>query len=165
VNVRDRLIFDVRVSVKGKIAATSRNVVLSEKKKAALVELKRERVVFDPDKPVKVRLVTTPTEPGDHTYVITVREQPDEADKTNNRVEKLVHVADAKPVKVLYIEGYPRYEFRFLKTLLEREAATRMGNKSMQIKVLLVDADRDFAAQDKSALSEIPAESEREDST
>jgi len=84
VNVRDRLIFDVRVSVKGKIAATSEDVVLSEKKKAALVELKRERVVFDPDKPVKVRLV-----PRHRTGPITTTSSPSRAARrsrqTNNR--------------------------------------------------------------------------------
>src|SRR5262249_48656184 len=42
----------------------------------------------------------------------------------------------------------------------EREAANKQGNRSIQLKVLLLDADRDFAVQDKSAIDEIPAESE-----
>jgi len=106
---------------------------------------------------VKVRLVTTPTKPGDHTYVITVPEQADETDKNNNRLEKLVHILDAKPVKVLYIEGYPRYEYRFIKSLLEREAVSKQGNKSIQFRSLLLDADRDFSIQDKSAIGEFPS--------
>lgn len=161
VNVRDRLVFDVRVSIRGRISASSVPAVLWEKKPdGSLVELKRATVDLDPNQPVRVRLTTSPTEPGDHTYVITVPEQPDETDKNNNRVEKLVHVFDAKPVKVLYIEGYPRYEYRYVKALLEREAATAQGNRSIQLKVLLVDADRDFAMQDRSALAEMPARDE-----
>src|SRR5262249_34834409 len=100
-NIRDRHVFDVRVSVKGKIAASAVDAVLSEKRKAgSLKERKPERVQLDPTKPVRVRLVTPPTEPGAHTYVITVPEQPDETDKTNNRLEKVVHVGEARPVKV-----------------------------------------------------------------
>jgi aerotolerance regulator-like protein/VWA domain-containing protein/von Willebrand factor type A domain-containing protein len=161
VNVHDRLVFDVRVSVKGKIQATSVPIKLWEKdKNGELLERDGQTVSLDPDKPVKVRLVTKPNESGDHTYVISVPEQPDETDKSNNRVEKVVSVVDAKPVKVLYIEGYPRYEYRFIKTLLEREQATKLGNKMIQIKVLLVDADPEYAIQDKSAITEIPSREE-----
>jgi uncharacterized membrane protein len=161
VNVRDRLIFDARVSVRGKLQATSVPVKLWEKgKNGELIERDSQTVGLDPDKPVKVRLVTRPTEAGEHTYVITVPDQPDESDKSNNRAEKVVTVVDAKPIKVLFIEGYPRYEFRFIKTLFEREAATKLGNKMIQIKVLLVDADPDYSIQDKSAIPEIPSREE-----
>ena len=161
VNVHDRLVFDVRVSVKGKLAASAVNVTLSEKNPdGTLKELKVERATLDAGKPVAVRLTTTPTEPGDKTYVITVPEQPDETDKTNNHLEKAVHVADVKMVKLLYIEGRPRYEYRFLKTLLERELASKKGNRSIELKSLLVDADRNFAVQDKTALAEFPGRTE-----
>jgi hypothetical protein len=161
VNVRDRLIFDVRVSVKGNLKLSSVPVTLSEKKaNDQMVELAHETVQLDPTKPVKVRLVTTPTEAGEKTYVITVPEQEGEVDKANNKLEKQIHVAEAKPIRVLYIEGYPRYEFRFIKTLLEREAATKQGIKSITLKVLLLDADREYAEQDKTALGEFPAKEE-----
>ena len=48
--------------------------------------------------------------------------QPDEADKEDNRVNGQVFVREAKLIKVLYVEGYRRYEYHFLKTLLERES-------------------------------------------
>jgi hypothetical protein len=146
----------VRVSVKGAIKARAVTVTLSEKTKDGLQKLKEEPVKLDPNAPVKVRLVTTPTTAGDKTYVIEVPEQPEETDKSNNRLEKAVHVADAKPVKLLYIEGYPRYEFRFIKTLLEREQMSKQGNKSIHLKVLLCDADESFPVQDKSAIGEFP---------
>ena len=37
-----------------------------------------------------------------------------------------------------------------------REAASRQGNKSIQLKVLLADADADFPKQDRSAIAEFP---------
>src|SRR5207253_6448991 len=73
VNVRDRLVFDVRVSVKGKIKATSERVSLYEKlPDGTLEKLKEEPVVLDPTAPVRVRLVTTPTTSGDKTYVVKI---------------------------------------------------------------------------------------------
>src|SRR5262249_18373958 len=58
------------------------------------------------------------------------------------------------------VEGYARYEYRYVKALLERESNRKEGNKSIDLKVLLLDADPDFAAEDKSALVEFPAKTE-----
>src|SRR5262249_14028413 len=58
-----------------------------------------------------------------------------------------------------YIEGYPRWEYRYVKTLLEREAA-RKGNKTIDLKVLLLDADPDYATEDRSAIAEFPLKSD-----
>lgn len=160
VNVRDRLVFQVRVTARGNLAAKSVPVTLWEKKGTELKPLDSKDAVLEPGKPVQVKLTHSPTESGDKTYVITVPEQPDETDRTNNRIERQVHVADAKPVRVLYIEGYPRYEFRFIKTLLEREMATARGSKSLFLRVLLCDADKDYPTQDKSAVGEFPSKEE-----
>lgn len=161
VNVRDRLIFEVRVSKKGKLDVTHAPVVLSEKKpNGELVEIKREVVALDGTRPVKVRLNTTPTEAGEKTYVITVPNVEKEVDTANNRLERRIQVADARPVRVLYIEGFPHHDYRFIKTLLEREAGSQRGNRSMIVKVLLADADKDFAQQDKSAVAEFPSREE-----
>ncbi len=46
---------------------------------------------------------------------------------------------------MLYVEGYRRYEYHYVKTLLERESNRIKGNKSIDLKVLLLDADPDFA--------------------
>ncbi len=58
---------------------------------------------------------------------------------------------------MLYIEGQPRYEYRFVKSLLERESPDAKKNKSVDLRVLLLDADPDFARPDKSALADFPA--------
>lgn len=160
--VNDRLIFEGRLTAQGYTNLPPLEVKLSEKTQEGLVkELKREKVVPDPQgKPVKFRLTHKPTETGEKTYIIEVPVLPDESQRNNNSAERTVFVREAKPVHVLYIEGYPRYEFRFIKTLLEREAASPQGNKSVDLKVLLLDADDDYPAQDRTARADFPTKEE-----
>jgi hypothetical protein len=105
----------------------------------------------------QVRLSVTPETPGDKKYVIDVPVQEGEVDATNNRLEHEVHVDKLKRVRVLMIEGTPRYEFRFIKTFFERESEKTVGNKSIELNVLLASANREFAKQDKSAIAEFPS--------
>jgi hypothetical protein len=72
------------------------------------------------------------------------------------QLERKVIVQKAQKIKVLYIEGTPRYEFRYIKTLLEREAPEEQGKKTVEIKVVLLDADDDYAKEDKYALVDLP---------
>ena len=109
---------------------------------------------------MKVQLEVKPTEPGEKTYIIETPLQPNEADKEDNRLERKVLVREAKLIKVLYVEGYRRYEYHYLKTLLERESDRTKGNKSIDLKVVLLNADPDFAAEDRTALTEIPTKEE-----
>jgi uncharacterized membrane protein len=59
-----------------------------------------------------------------------------------------------KPIRVLYVEGEPRWEFRFVKSLLERE------NKTVNLQVLLLAADVDWLAHDKTAIRQFPPKKE-----
>ena len=52
-------------------------------------------------------------------------------------------------IKVLYVEGQPRYEFRYLKFLMEREAADKKKKKSIELSVLLLGADEAWAGKDR----------------
>src|SRR6202040_2397932 len=61
---------------------------------------------------------------------------------------RLVHRPAEAGRKVFYIEGQPRYEYRFVKSLLERENQDAKKNKSVDLRVLLLDADPDFARTD-----------------
>src|SRR5205085_6403709 len=93
--------------------------------------------------------------------VLTVPEQEDEVKPTdNNRIERSVYVREAKLIKVLYVEGYARYEYRFVKNLLERESDRDARNKTIDLKVLLLDADGEYASEDKSALADFPTKEE-----
>jgi uncharacterized membrane protein len=56
-------------------------------------------------------------------------------------------------LRVLFVEGEPRWEFRFVKSLLQKQ-------ENIQLNVLLLDADPDWVEPDKSALIEFPAKAD-----
>jgi uncharacterized membrane protein len=158
VHVRDRLVFEARLSAQGGIRASSLPVTLLELQGDRWNAIKRQTVTIDPSgKPVRIRLTHAPTQAGERRFAIEVPVQPDERDSSNNRLERTIYVAEAQRTRVLYIEGYPRYEYRFLKSLLERESDAVRGNKSIDLCVLLADADPDHAKQDRTAVDALPA--------
>jgi hypothetical protein len=164
VYVNDRLIFEARLTAQGYTDGRIVPIQLYEKlPDGALKKLGApELVATDPDgKPVKFRLVYQPTEPGEKTFVLIAQPQTDETGSTdNNRLERTVTVRESKLIRVLYIEGYPRYEFRYLKNLLERENDRDPRNKTMDLKVLLLDSDSEYASEDRSALADFPTREE-----
>jgi hypothetical protein len=108
------------------------------------------RVPIPPDgRPQKVEIPHAPNEVGQIRYVVEVEEQPREIDPNNNRIERTVDVRDEK-LKVLLVEGRPRWEFRYLKNYLERD-------ETIQLDVVLQSADDLYAQQDRSALPSFPA--------
>ncbi|HMC65002.1 MAG TPA: vWA domain-containing protein, partial [Gemmataceae bacterium] len=159
--VNDRLVFEARLTGQGYTSLTV-PVTLYEKKEGTLRALKTQPVTVDPHgKPVKFRIVHQPTEAGEKVYVLDVPEQADEVKPPdNNRIERRVMVQKARPIRVLYVEGYPRYEYRFLKTLLERETPDEKGNRTLELRVLLLDADDDYPEQDRTSLAEFPTRDE-----
>jgi hypothetical protein len=153
VYVNDRVVFEVRLTGNGYPDLTVPIQLREKGKKEVLVE---QKVTVENGRDVKVKLVYQPTEKGEKTFVIDVPVQPGEASEENNKVERTIFVQESKLIKVLYVEGYPRYEFRFIKNLLERESALAKGNKSIDLKVFLLSAEPDWASQDKSAFEEKP---------
>jgi hypothetical protein len=152
--VNDRLIFTVNVTAQG-YDRLSVPVRLREKGKNKVLDKKTAQ--FDgTNKTVKVILTHQPTEPGEKVYEIEVDGQEDEVTTENNRLQRAVFVHETRQIKVLYVEGYRRWEYHYLKTLLERESNRIKGNKSIDLKVLLLEADADFPKQDRSAISEFP---------
>jgi hypothetical protein len=155
--VNDRLIFTVNVTAQG-YNQLSVPVTLREKGKDKVLD--KKTVQFDgTNKTVKVILTHQPTDPGETLYVIDVLGQ-EEVTTENNRLQRAVFVHEARQIKVLYVEGYRRWEYHYLKTLLERESNRIKGNKSIELKVLLLESDSDFASQDRSAISEFPTKVE-----
>jgi hypothetical protein len=150
----DRVVFELKLTAQGYKNLTL-PVSLYEKGKDRVLDAKSVTVDED-SKTKKVRLIHRPTEPGEKTYVIRVPVQEGEVDKENNQLERAVHVRETKQIKVLYVEGYRRYEYHYLKTLLERESNRIRGNKSVNLKVVLVDADEGFSQQDRTALASFP---------
>ncbi|MFG0283544.1 MAG: hypothetical protein ACF8R7_03910 [Phycisphaerales bacterium JB039] len=69
----------------------------------------------------RITLVTTPDEPGARRWQVVV--EPDQPDliADNNTGEALVDALD-RPLRVVYFDGYPRWERRYVTWLLDREA-------------------------------------------
>jgi hypothetical protein len=157
--VGDNLIIEVGVTAQG-YNGLRVPVTLKEKGNAEVLETVEAKI--EPgQKSVKVQFKKhQPKEKGEKIFIIETPVQADEVDKENNRLERAVWVHEARPLKVLYVEGYRRYEYHYIKTLFERENTKIKGNKSIDLKVFLVEADRDFASQDRSAISEFPSPTE-----
>jgi hypothetical protein len=164
VYVKDRIVFEGRLTAQGYTDGRTVEVTLREKDKEGNLSEPLGppvRVSTDPQgKPVKFRLTHVPAKAGEHTYIIQVPKQPDEVNVDNNQLEHTVFVRETKLIRVLYIEGYARYEYRFVKNLLERESEQDPGNKTVDLKVLLLDADNEYATEDKSALADFPTKEE-----
>ena len=97
-------------------------------------------------------LVAEPEVVGDATWSVVV--EPDEADLVprNNRLQIAIELVD-RPMRVLFVEGYPRWEYRYLKNLLVRE-------KSIESSVMLLSADRDFAQEGNAPITRLPRTAE-----
>jgi len=164
----DKALFEVRLTGAGykdltvpvvlRVKEIDKNGKESDKER----EVAREMVKVDPNgKAVKIRLRDQPKKIGRFKYIIEVEPPKLQANEkplpqSNLRLERIVEVIDTKLIKVLYVEGQPRYEFRYIKFLLEREGLDAKKKKSIDLKVLLLDADEEFADQDKAALKNFP---------
>jgi hypothetical protein len=162
VYVNDRVVFEARLAGKGYPDLTVTVTLRERTADGKEVVLATQPVRVDPQgKPVPVRLVHQPATPGKKTYVLEVPVQPDEKRPAdNNRLECTVFVQEVRVIRVLYVEGSARYEYRYLKNLLERESSRDPRNKTIDLSVLLLDADDEYASQDRSARVEFPTREE-----
>jgi hypothetical protein len=106
-----------------------------------------------------VQLVASPTTTGDARWEVRVSESlvantPNDQQTTrdllpvNNRRAVPITLVD-RPMRVLYIDGYPRWEYRYLKNLLQRE-------QTIESSVMLLSADRDFAQEGNTPIARLP---------
>jgi Mg-chelatase subunit ChlD len=151
----DTLEFQARLSSRGAVPPDSVQVSLYEKLPSGLVERGRAAAVPTEDG-AAVKVSWTPSEVGEKILVMDVPPIAGEADTSNNRIERRITVVDAKRARVLFVEGDPRYDFRYAKVLMERESERVAGNKSIELKSVLLGASRGWAETDKSALADFP---------
>ena len=100
-----------------------------------------------------VRLSTTSKVVGPMTWRVELVYEPGTAGPPeliteNNQRPVVLELVD-RPIRVLYVEGYPRWEFRYLKNLLGRE-------KSIAASIMLISADRNFAQEGDIPLTRLP---------
>ncbi|WP_422926056.1 VWA domain-containing protein [Singulisphaera sp. PoT] len=116
-------------------------------------ELERIKVTVPPDgQPKRIEIGHRPKRIGEVVYTLEVDSLPRESQADNNRIERLVNVRKEK-LKVLLVDGEPRYEYRYLKNYLERE-------ETIDLNVVLLSSDPEYNEQDRVALPTIPASKE-----
>lgn len=149
--VDDVVTFECRLTASG-FEGRKATVTLREKGKPAVLS-KVETVIGPDGRPQPVRLSYRPRQVGQFEYVIEVEPQKDERQTENNRLSRLVQVRKEK-IRVLLVQAYPSYEFRYLRNMLERD-------ETIALSTILQDADLGHAEQEPSALQSFP--SRRED--
>jgi len=153
--VRDVLHFDVQLSSQGYGGKAVRLRLLREGEAKPLVET---TVTLDKDHaPQTARLSYRPTTEGRFEFTVEAEPLPGEVSTANNRLQREVTVTE-ESVRVLMVHSAPSYEFRYLKTLLGRSLnlGSQAGKKAIELRVLLQEADWEFASQEETSLRVFP---------
>jgi len=100
----------------------------------------------------KIELTFTPTRPGLFEYVFEVEPVKGEANQKNNQQIGQISVLDQK-IRVLLVDSVPRYEYRYLKHLLERD-------KTIELRSILQESDLEYSSEDATALDYFPVKKE-----
>ncbi len=148
--VRDMIAVTARVSAEGLKGETPVEVLLLDGEQTLLTS---QQISLGPDRPTAdVELRHRPTSPGRLRLLVRVEPVADESNPNNNTDALEVRVLDEK-VKVLYVEEYPRYEYRFLKNALIRE-------ETITASCLLLSADEGFAQEGDEPIKRFPVSME-----
>ncbi len=144
------------VIVSGKLRATgleNRNATLRVTVEGESAPLAEQVVPMrDGEAATKFELSLSTAEPAELDLLIEVVPSPGESDLENNRERRHLSVRQER-LNVLLLESAPRYEFRYLKQWLERDS-------SVVLQTLLVDADPEYAREDRTAVGYFPVQKE-----
>ena len=150
----DEIELSVRVAGRGLPAGTHARVVLEE-----LPEQGDPRPLAEEDVELdeggrRVVLLAPPLESGTHgserRFRVRIPPLPDETLRDDNAVEFSVHVTPEK-IRVLLVEAYPRWEYRYLKNLLLR------SDQNIEVQCFLLSATPDFVQESTKGLAPLAA--------
>jgi hypothetical protein len=98
----------------------------------------------------RVTLVAKPSGAGDAEWTVRVVDPAgaDDLVPANDRRSMPVTLLD-RPLRALYVDAYPRWEYRYLKNLMARES-------TIESAVMLLSADRDFAQEGNTPITRLP---------
>lgn len=139
----DEVIFEATVRATGFEGATVKVELSEDGGPLATATL----VLAGDDSKQRSLLYHRPTQAGLHKYTVTVvpEEGAAESRQDNNSRVVTVNVINRK-INVLYVEGYPRWEYRYLTHALIRD------EESVTAKVLLLSADPNFVQESSTGL-------------
>lgn len=111
--------------------------------------LARLTVTVGPDGRVDtLRIPYRPDRVGRFQYVVEVKPPDGPIEGSATRQERVVEVRKEK-IRVLLVQAYPSFEFRYLRNMLSRD-------ESIELRTFLQEADVDHAEQDPTALRVFP---------
>lgn len=150
----DEVVFSVRVSATGVEDATVPVILVAEDEEGAETETLAESTaqVSGGATPTRVTLKFTPRAVGEMRVAVKVPPRPDEALTDDNVARRTIRVKPEK-IRVLYVEGYPRWEYLQLMWMLKR------ADRNVVVHCFLTSADRDFpqeTTRGETPLKEIP---------
>jgi hypothetical protein len=158
--VNDMVNFDVKLTGSGLPAKTATVRLMRAGDSRVLAE--KSVTIAREGEPQPVRISYRPDKIGDFEYVVEVEPLQGEANVENNRQSRLVSVRE-ETIRVLLVQAYPNYEFRYLKTLLGRElkssqasAGTAPAGKAIELTTVLQEADLEYAELDETAQRVFP---------
>jgi len=144
--VNDPLAFSAWVKGHG-YSGQSVTAVLKEQGSGEV--LARKSITLGADgEAVKLEMQYAPPKAGEFDYVLELPALPGETNPENNSEVRHVSVREEK-IRVLLVDMTPRWEFRFVKHLLEREP-------TIELRTVLLESDGNYTAEDETALPHFP---------
>ncbi|EQD54846.1 hypothetical protein B1A_12020, partial [mine drainage metagenome] len=150
--VQDPVAVTAKVRITGATSAQSASIRLFEETKDHRLgrELTSRRIIIHPGASQQnVSLMFHPSQPGNYHLLLRADPLPHELTHRGNTSSGVwTRVVRAK-VRILYVEGYPRWEYRYLKNDLMREKTTLLS-------CLLLSADNRFAQEGNIPINRFP---------
>ena len=145
--VKDLLAVEAQLSASGLTGPTPVSMRMIRERDGTTVA-SREVLLNPARAAMTVELTTKPTLSGRARYRVEASPIPGEYTLDNNAETIDLRVLDNR-LKVLYVEGYPRYEYRYLKNALLRE-------ETVDLSVLLIEADEQFVQEGTEPIRRFP---------
>jgi hypothetical protein len=152
--IGDLVNFDFKITAGG--YAGKQAVVRLKREGSSQIFAEKNITIGEDGATVSDRLTMRPTEQGEFRFTVEVEPLPGEANTDNNRQTATVRVQD-EAIRVLLVQAYPNYEYRYLKNLLERELNTKKtADGELAFRAVLQEADAKYDQFDKVALKDFP---------
>lgn len=149
--VQDVVLLNEEVSVRVQFQATG----IARQKTELILRLdgeeKARTTVELSGSPQVEEIPLVPDKAGSFRLEVSVQPLPLEIESDNNSASQTIRVIDEK-IHVLYLEGKPRWEYRYLRQVLLRDPR-------LEVKFIMAEGDQDLAKHDAHYLTKFPEDS------
>ena len=144
---KEEVAFDITLSSEGLSGRPVTVTLEGSRNNGPYMSLASEPATLGSDGvPVKVRIYHAFEEAGDYSLRFEVSSFPEETSLEDNQDTRFLRVNDEK-IRVLYIDDWPRWEYRYVKNALLRV------DPSIEVQCFLLDASRTWNQEHSESLS------------